>query len=102
MNNLKLAIQKSGRLSESSLNLIKECGITFQTRIAKLKANAFNFPVEFLYLRDDDIPGYVADNVADVGIVGKNVLMEKNDDLEIIKALGFSKCRLSGGRSQRI
>jgi ATP phosphoribosyltransferase len=92
---LKLAVQKSGRLSDSSLNLIKECGITFSTRIAKLKAAAFNFPIEFLYLRDDDIPGYVADNVADVGIVGKNVLLEKTDDLEIVKELGFSKCRLS-------
>jgi ATP phosphoribosyltransferase len=95
VNNLKLAVQKSGRLSESSLNLIKECGITFQTRMARLKANAFNFPMEFLYLRDDDIPGYVADEVADVGIVGKNVLLEKNEDLEIVKELGFSKCRLS-------
>ncbi len=95
MSTLQLAVQKSGRLSDSSLNLIKECGITFPTRIARLKASAFNFPVEFLYLRDDDIPGYVADNVADVGIVGKNVLMEKTDDLEVIKELGFSKCRLS-------
>jgi len=92
---LKLAVQKSGRLSDSSLNLIKECGITFPTRIARLKAAAFNFPVEFLYLRDDDIPGYVADKVADVGIVGKNVLLEKTDELEIVKELGFSKCRLS-------
>ena len=95
MKTLKLAVQKSGRLSDSSLNLIKECGITFPTRIARLKAAAFNFPVEFLYLRDDDIPGYVADKVADVGIVGKNVLLEKTDDLEIVKELGFSKCRLS-------
>jgi len=95
VNTLKLAVQKSGRLSDSSLNLIKECGITFPTRIARLKAQAFNFPVEFLYLRDDDIPGYVSDKVADVGIVGRNVLMEKADNLEIVKELGFSKCRLS-------
>ena len=95
MNTLKLAVQKSGRLSDSSLKLIKECGITFPTRIASLKAQAFNFPVEFLYLRDDDIPGYVSDQVADVGIVGENVLMEKTDDLEVVKKLGFSKCRLS-------
>jgi ATP phosphoribosyltransferase len=95
VNTLKLAVQKSGRLSDSSLNLIKECGITFPTRIARLKAQAFNFPVEFLYLRDDDIPGYVADKVADVGIVGKNVLFEKTDNLQIVKELGFSKCRLS-------
>ena len=63
--------------------------------IARLKAQAFNFPVEFLYLRDDDIPGYVADQVADVGIVGENVLLEKTDNLEVVKKLGFSKCRLS-------
>ena len=95
MNTLKLAVQKSGRLSESSLKLIKECGITFPARIARLKAQAFNFPVEFLYLRDDDIPGYVEDKVVDVGIVGENVLLEKSGDLEIVKRLGFSKCRLS-------
>ena len=95
MNTLKLAIQKSGRLSESSLKLIKECGITFPTRMARLKAQAFNFPVEFLYLRDDDIPGYVEDRVVDVGIVGENVLLEKAGNLEIVKRLGFSKCRLS-------
>lgn len=95
MNTLKLAVQKSGRLSDSSLKLIKECGITFPTRIASLKAQAFNFPVEFLYLRDDDIPGYVSDQVADAGIVGENVLLEKTDDLEVVKKLGFSKCRLS-------
>ncbi len=95
MNTLKLAVQKSGRLSDSSLKLIKECGITFPTKIARLKAKAFNFPVEFLYLRDDDIPGYVADQVADVGIVGENVLLEKTEHLEVVKRLGFSKCRLS-------
>jgi ATP phosphoribosyltransferase len=95
VNTLKLAVQKSGRLSDSSLKLIKECGITFPTRIATLKAQAFNFPVEFLYLRDDDIPGYVSDQVADVGIVGENVLLEKTNDLEVVKRLGFSKCRLS-------
>ncbi len=89
MNTLKLAVQKSGRLSDSSLNLIKECGITFPTRIARLKAKAFNFPVEFLYLRDDDIPGYVEDEVADVGIVGENVLLEKTNNLEVVKRLGF-------------
>ena len=95
MNTLKLAVQKSGRLSDSSLKLIEECGIAFPKQIARLKAKAFNFPVEFLYLRDDDIPGYVADNVADVGIVGENVLLEKTNDLEVVKRLGFSKCRLS-------
>lgn len=94
MDTLKLAVQKSGRLSDSSLKLIKECGITFPTRIARLRAHAFNFPVEFLYLRDDDIPGYVEDKVADVGIVGENILMEKTDKLEVVQRLGFSKCRL--------
>ena len=92
---LKLAVQKSGRLSESSLKLIRECGITFNTRISKLKANAYNFPIEFLYLRDDDIPRYVADGIADVGIIGENVQREKNYELKIVERLGFSKCRLS-------
>ena len=92
---LKLAVQKSGRLSESSLKLIRECGITFNTRISKLKANAYNFPIEFLYLRDDDIPRYVADGIADVGIIGENVQREKNHELKIVERLGFSKCRLS-------
>ncbi len=92
---LKLAVQKSGRLSDASLSLIKECGISFPTRIARLKAHAFNFPMEFLYLRDDDIPGYVGDKVSDVGIVGQNVLLEKGVDLEVVQELGFSKCRLS-------
>lgn len=92
---LKLAVQKSGRLSDASLNLIKECGITFPTRIARLKAQSFNFPLEFLYLRDDDIPGYVSDHVSDVGIVGENILLEKGGDLQVVQKLGFSKCRLS-------
>lgn len=92
---LKLAVQKSGRLSDASLNLIKECGITFPTQIARLKAQAFNFPVEFLYLRDDDIPGYVQDKVSDVGIVGENILLEKQARLQVVQKLGFSKCRLS-------
>ena len=77
---LKLAVQKSGRLSESSLKLIRECGITFNSKISKLKANASNFPVEFLYLRDDDIPRYVTDGIADAGIIGENVQKEKNHE----------------------
>lgn len=92
---LRLAIQKSGRLSEDSLNLIKECGINYNKSDNKLTSKAFNFPIEFLFLRDDDIPGYVSDGVADVGIVGENVLIEKNTDAEVIELLGFSKCRLS-------
>jgi ATP phosphoribosyltransferase len=92
---LRLAIQKSGRLSEDSLNLIKECGIDFNKSDNKLTSKAFNFPIEFLFLRDDDIPGYVEDGVADIGIVGENVLAEKGKVADVIEKLGFSKCRLS-------
>ncbi len=92
---IRIAVQKSGRLSDDSLSLIKECGIKFYNGTGKLKSTAINFPIEFLYLRDDDIPGYVADGVADLGIVGENELVEKDKKVEIIKKLGFSKCRLS-------
>ncbi len=92
---IRIAVQKSGRLSDDSLSLIKECGIKFYNGTGKLKSTAINFPMEFLYLRDDDIPGYVADGVADLGIVGENELVEKNKEVEVIKKLGFSKCRLS-------
>jgi ATP phosphoribosyltransferase len=92
---LRIAIQKSGRLSEDSLKLIKECGINFNNGTGKLKAEADNFPAEFLFLRDDDIPGYVADGVADVGIVGENVMVEKDRPVDLVRRLGFSKCRLS-------
>jgi len=92
---LRLAIQKSGRLSEDSLNLIKECGIDFNKSDNKLTSKAFNFPIEFLFLRDDDIPGYVEDAVADIGIVGENVLAEKGKEADMVEKLGFSKCRLS-------
>lgn len=92
---LRLAIQKSGRLSEDSLKLIRECGISFITSSLKLKTESTNFPLEILYLRDDDIPGYVADGVADIGIVGENVLVEEGKQELAIEPLGFSKCRLS-------
>lgn len=92
---LKIAIQKSGRLSESSLKLLKECGIEFDNGLNKLKAEAFNFPLEVFFLRDDDIPQYVEDGVADIGIVGENVMLEKNRSLKLIDKLGFGKCRLS-------
>ena len=92
---LRIAVQKSGRLSEDSLKLLKECGIKFNNGIKKLKAVSYNFPIEFLFLRDDDIPGYVEDGVADIGIVGENVHVEKGKDINIVKRLGFSKCRLS-------
>ncbi|MEX2564769.1 MAG: ATP phosphoribosyltransferase [Cyclobacteriaceae bacterium] len=94
-NIIRIAVQKSGRLSEESLNLIKECGIKFHNGTGKLMSSATNFPIEFLFLRDDDIPGYVADGVADLGIVGENELVEKNKAVNTLKHLGFSKCRLS-------
>jgi ATP phosphoribosyltransferase len=96
MDKLKVAIQKEGRLSEQSLGLIKESGIRHnQDSKRKLISVGENFPVEILYLRDDDIPQYVADSVADIGIVGENEVMEKNRNVKIVERLGFAKCRLS-------
>lgn len=95
MSKLKIAIQKSGRLSDDSVKLFKACGIKFEVGKSKLKSESKNFPAEFLFLRDDDIPGYVEDGVADAGIVGDNVLVEYGKDVNTIKKLGFSKCRLS-------
>jgi ATP phosphoribosyltransferase len=94
-NYLKIAVQKSGRLSEDSLNLFKECGIKVEIGKGRLRTVSSNFPAEFLFLRDDDIPGYVEDGVADLGIVGENVLVESAKQVEVVKTLGFSKCRLS-------
>jgi len=92
---LKLAIQKKGRLSDKTIELLKNCGIKFVSHSSRLKTKAFNFPMEILFLRDDDIPGYVEDGVADLGILGMNEIDEKDKDVEVIKSLGFSKCRLS-------
>ena len=92
---VRIAVQKSGRLSDDSLSLIKECGIKFYNGTGKLKSTSTNFPVEFLFLRDDDIPGYVADGVADLGIVGQNEVAEKDKEVVLLKKLGFSKCRLA-------
>ncbi len=92
---LRLAIQRKGRLSEDSLSLIKESGIKFYSGTGKLKSKSRNFPIEFLFLRDDDIPDYVADGVADIGIVGENVALEKGKNIDTVRKLGFSKCRLS-------
>ena len=92
---LRIAIQKSGRLQEGSLQLLKETGLSFSNGKDQLKAQARNFPVEILFLRDDDIPQYVEDKVADAGIVGENVYIEKQKSNELIKRLDFSKCRLS-------
>ena len=92
---IRIAVQKKGRLNEGSLRLLKSCGISFNQNSNKLSCKADNFPIEFLFLRDDDIPGYVEDGVADLGIVGENELYEKEVDVTIAKELGFSRCRLS-------
>lgn len=93
--NLKIAIQKSGRLYEGSMKLLKECGIEVSNGNNQLRVQAANFPVEVFFLRDDDIPEYVQDAVADIGFVGENVVTEKNKSVEAIERLGFGKCRLS-------
>ena len=92
---LKLAIQKSGRLNQDSMQLLKECGIDISNGINQLKADASNFPIEVFFLRDDDIPQYVQDGVADIGFVGENVVYEKAKKVEVAYRPGFGKCRLS-------
>ncbi len=92
---LKIAIQKSGRLHEDSIRLLKECGIDISNGGNKLKSTASNFPLEVYFLRDDDIPQYVEDAVADIGIVGENVVYEKKKEVDVMEKLGFGKCRLS-------
>lgn len=93
MSKLKIAIQKSGRLSEQSLALLKECGIKISSS-GRLKAEVANFPVEVLFLRDDDIPQYVEQQVADIGILGENVVLETGKKVETIEQLNFGNCRL--------
>lgn len=95
MELLRIAIQKSGRLQEGSLKLLQEAGLSFQNGKDQLKTQARNFPVEILFLRDDDIPQYIEDGVADVGIVGENVFAEKQKQNRLIRRLDFAKCRLS-------
>src|SRR5678816_888751 len=95
MTKLTIAIQKSGRLYEDSISMLKECGIDLRNVKDRLKTQSDNFPVEVFFLRDDDIPQYVEDAVADIGIVGENVLLEKGKTVEVIEQLGFGKCRLS-------
>lgn len=92
---LKLAIQKSGRLHDDSMRLLKECGIGISNGANKLKTEASNFPLQVYFLRDDDIPQYVEDGVADLGIVGENVVYEKNKTVTTVERLGFGTCRLS-------
>lgn len=95
MSKLKIAIQKSGRLYEDSLQLLKDCGIFVNNGKDQLKVSVENFPMEIMYLRNSDIPQYLEDGVVDVAIVGENLLVEKQKNIEIIQKLGFSKCRVS-------
>jgi len=95
MEKLRIAIQKSGRLSEKSLELLKEAGISLNNGSRKLRSVAQSFPLEVIYLRDDDIPQYVEDGVAHIGIVGENEFAEKECQVELVERLGYSKCRLS-------
>jgi len=95
MNKLKIAVQKSGRLNEDSMKLLKNIGVSIDNGKGQLKASAQNFPLEVFYLRNGDIPQYLKDGVVDVAIIGENVLIEKGQDLPIVERLGFSKCRVS-------
>ena len=92
---IRIAIQKSGRLNEDSLRLLKDCGIFIDNRKDQLKASARNFPMEVFFLRNGDIPQYMRDGVVDIAILGENLLIEKGNDLEVVEKLGFSKCRVS-------
>lgn len=95
--NLKLAVQKKGRLSDKSLQLLRNCGLDIENFQDRLIVSATNFNLEILFLRDDDIPEYVQENVAHIGIVGENVVLEKGLEVEEVKKLGFGKCSLSMG-----
>jgi len=92
---LKIAVQKSGRLHDDSIRMLKECGIDISNGVNKLKSEASNFPLEVFFLRDDDIPQYVEDAVADIGFVGENVVYEKKKNVDVVEKLGFGRCRLS-------
>lgn len=95
MSKLKIAVQKKGRLNEDSLKLLKDCGIKIENGKDQLKVEVQNFPLEIFYLRNSDIPQYLEDGVVDVAIVGENLLMEQEKDVEVIQKLGFSKCKVS-------
>lgn len=95
MSKLKIAVQKSGRLFDDSIKLLKDCGISIDNGRDQLKAGARNFPIEVLYLRNSDIPQYVEDGVADIAIIGENLIVEKKTKTEKVEKLGFSKCKLS-------
>lgn len=92
---LRIAIQKSGRLNEQSMQLLKECDVKVGNGSSTLKARASNFPLEALFLRDDDIPQYIEDSIADIGIIGENVVEEKGKNIRVLEPLGFARCRLS-------
>ena len=96
MNKIKIAVQKSGRLNEDSLKLLKDCGISIENGKDQLKASASNFPLEVLYLRNGDIPQYLRDGVVDIAIIGENVLIEKGTDIDIAERLAFQNaaCQL--------
>jgi len=100
--NLKLAVQKKGRLTEKSVELLKHCGIDIDHYSERLVVPAYNFPLELLFLRDDDIPEYVQDGVADIGIVGEDVFVSKNARTEIVEKLGFGKCSLMLAAPEKI
>ena len=93
--NIRIAIQKSGRLNEDSLKLLKDCGISINNGKDQLKTTASNFPMDIYYLRNGDIPQYLRDGVVDLAIVGENLLIEKGEDISVLEHLGFSKCRVS-------
>ena len=93
--NIRIAIQKSGRLNEESLKLLNSCGIAINNGKDQLKTSGSNFPIEVYYLRNGDIPQYLRDGVVDLAIVGENLLVEKGEDIPVLEALGFSKCRVS-------
>jgi len=94
LKTLKIAIQKSGRLNEKSVQLLKNCGLSFENYKSSLISTVSNFPLEILFLRDDDIPEYVQDGIADIGIVGENVIAETGVDVSFLQELGFGKCTL--------
>ena len=95
MTKIRIAIQKSGRLNEESLQILKNCGVSIDNGKDQLKASARNFPMEVFYLRNGDIPQYLRDGVVDIAIIGENVLIEKGGDIDIVEKLGFSRCRVS-------
>ena len=95
MSTLKIAIQKSGRLNEDSIQILKDCGIAINNGNDQLKAEATNFPLEILFLRNSDIPQYLIDGVVDAAILGDNLLVEKGQNIQVVEKLGFSKCKVS-------